>query len=354
MLVYTGVMVPVQALILLLPLAFPAAYLLGQWLGYPNLWALLPLAVTELVLPVADRLLGLDHRNPDEATERRWRGSRHGGALPFVCAAAHLALLGYGGWVLLALTPFNAFGAVVWTLGLGHYSGFLAINTAHELIHRRSRLARNIGGLLLSTVCYGTFKVEHLRGHHVDVATPNDPSSARLGESIYRFLPRAIGGNLVKAWRLESRRLDALGSSGWHWRNELWWWTGLSLVWLSLFWLAAGLAGAAFFVGQSLAAIASLETVNYIEHYGLRRQRLADGRYERPGLGHSWNSAHRLTNAMLLNLGRHSDHHVHAGRPYPLLRDTPQAPQLPAGYATMMQLAMIPPLWRRVMHPRIP
>jgi alkane 1-monooxygenase len=231
--------------------------------------------------------------------------------------------------------------------------GILAINTAHELIHKDSRLERAAGGMLLASVGYHGFKVEHLRGHHVHVATPEDASTARRGQSLWAFLPRALWRNTRAAWRLEALRLHGQGRPAWHWRNELLGWSAAWLVMAVAFAAWLGAAGVVFFVLQGLLAAASLEVINYVEHYGLERRRGTDGRYERVAPVHSWNSDFALSNLLLFQLQRHSDHHAYPKRRYAVLRHWPQAPQLPGGYAAMFVLAFCPPLWRRLVHPRL-
>jgi alkane 1-monooxygenase len=231
--------------------------------------------------------------------------------------------------------------------------GILAINTAHELIHKDGRLEPWAGGALLASVGYQGFKVEHLRGHHVHVSTPEDASSARFGQSLWDFLPRAMLRNTVNAWALEGERLRKLGHAAFSWRNELLWWTALWLAFAGAFLMALGAMGLVFFLLQGLLAAGSLEVINYVEHYGLERRKGADGRYERTTHLHSWNSDFALSNLLLFQLQRHSDHHAFPKRRYAILRHHEDSPQLPAGYAGMFVLALCPPLWHRVMDARV-
>jgi alkane 1-monooxygenase len=187
----------------------------------------------------------------------------------------------------------------------------------------------------------------------VHVSTPEDASSSRYNQSLYNFLPQAYVRNFMNAWKLEAERLKRKGQAPVSWRNELIWWYGISLLALVAFTVAFGWLGAAFFLGQSFIAFTLLEIVNYLEHYGLHRRKLDNGRYERTTPEHSWNSNYFLTNVFLFQLQRHSDHHAFAKRRYQVLRHHDIAPQLPAGYATMVVLACIPPLWRKVMNPRV-
>ena len=229
---------------------------------------------------------------------------------------------------VLALPAIHIVGFVV---SLGMVGGILAINVGHELIHRNNKAERFLGGVLLASVCYGVFKVEHVRGHHLRVCTADDPATARLNETAYAFVPRAIVGTYTHGWRLERERIDRAGLTG----------------------AAAGTAGLVVFGIASLVAIVELELVDYIEHYGLVRHRDANGKLEPVHYEHSWDYAGWLTNAFLINLQRHSDHHAHGGRAYGALNNHDEAPQLPVSYAGMLVVALIPPLYRAIIHPRL-
>ena len=202
-------------------------------------------------------------------------------------------------------------------------------------------------------MAYGHFFVEHNRGHHARVATPADPASARLGESFYAFLPRTLWGSLKSAWELEALRLRHRGLPVFGPANEnLRAWLATALLFGAL---GAGFGGPAllFLVVQAFYGITLLEVVNYLEHYGLLRPIGPDGRPVRCTPEHSWNSNHRVSNLFLFHLQRHSDHHAHPARRYQALRHFAQSPQLPSGYAGMLLLAYLPPLWRRVMDRRV-
>ncbi len=337
---------------LMTPLLPVAAWWLGRLSGAPDLLAWFTPLYIFGAIPVADYLLGEDRSNPGDEEIEALRSDRWYKVLLAACVPVMLVLLPWSAYIF-ANAGFSWPGKLGWALSIGLVSATLSINVAHELIHKRTRTERMAGGLLLSLVCYAGFKVEHVRGHHVNVSTPEDSSSARLGQSLYDFLPRAWYHNLVNAWRLEAKRLEYAGLPAWHWRNELIWWYALSLGVAIAFALTLGTAGVVFFLSQSLVAVTFLEIVNYLEHYGLQRRRLSNGRYERTTHLHSWNSNYLLTNLLLFQLQRHSDHHENPAREYQLLRHYEDSPQLPAGYATMMLLAMVPPLWRKVMDGRV-
>lgn len=241
----------------------------------------------------------------------------------------------------------------VFALAVGTATGGIGITVAHELGHRPSRLDRAIAKALLVSVGYGHFFVEHTRGHHVRVATADDPATAPRGMNVYRFILRSVVLGLVHAWQLESLRMARRGRSAWHPSN--WVVTGslLSAAALLLAGVLLGAKAAALLAGQAVVGVMLLEIVNYIEHYGLRR--VFDGqRHEPVQPHHSWNADHTVSNWLLLNLQRHSDHHAHIDRPYESLRTMPTAPQLPAGYPTMVLVALLPPLWRAVIDSRLP
>jgi alkane 1-monooxygenase len=229
----------------------------------------------------------------------------------------------------------------------------IAINTAHELGHKRASLERWLSKVALAQSGYGHFFVEHNRGHHVRVATPEDPASARLGESFYAFLPRTVAGSLRSAWELERARLEGTGSSPWTVRNDVLGAWSMTLVLYAALTAAFGPAVLPYLLIQSVLGFCLLEVVNYLEHYGLLRQRGEGGRYERTRAEHSWNSNSVASNVLLYHLQRHSDHHANPLRRYQSLRHVGTAPQLPTGYAGMIVLAAIPPVWRRVMDRRV-
>ena len=260
--------------------------------------------------------------------------------LQVLLVALALPVAQAGDWALVA-------GLAV---GVGFATGAQGITFAHELGHSRQRADRLLGWVLMTSVCYPQFMVEHYRGHHVRVATNADPASSRRGESLWRFLPRTLAGSFWHAWQLERLRLADRGRS----------WLASPLAWASSINLAcivllAGLGwyqALLFWLAQSAFAVWLLETVNYIEHYGLRRAENERGQREPFGVEHAWNADHVVSNSLLANLQRHSDHHMHAWKPYPALAALP-GPQLPTGYAGCLLLAAIPPLWFSLMEPRL-
>ncbi|MBW4934218.1 alkane 1-monooxygenase [Marinobacter sp. F4206] len=340
-------------LIAMIPLVLPPLLLAaGHATGLVNLFSWGVPVVVFGIIPVLDMLLGKDALNPDEEADVPRLNSEVFYRFITLGWVAGFAILLVWSMLELASGTFSAVGGLGWVLSIGIVGG-LGINVAHELIHKDAKLETRAGGLLLSLVCYGGFKVEHLRGHHVHVSTPEDASSSRYNQSLYEFLPQAYVRNFLNAWRLEAQRLERKGLTALSWRNELIWWYSISALACIGFTAAFGWLGAAFFLGQSFVAFTLLEIVNYLEHYGLHRRKLDNGRYERTTPEHSWNSNYFLTNVFLFHLQRHSDHHAYAKRRYQVLRHHEIAPQLPAGYAAMIVVAMIPPLWKRIMNPRV-
>ncbi len=304
-----------------------------------------------VLIPLLDHWLGPDTRNPpDEAVAALeadpWYRALVAGFVPI-----YYLLVVLGAW----MAPRYADQPWVWlglVLSVGAISGG-AINTAHELGHKHPAWERWLSRLTLAPVAYGHFYVEHNRGHHRRVASFEDPASSRLGESFWAFLPRTVIGSLRSAWQLERARLAGRGLGPWHWRNENLQAWSMTLGLFGGLTVAFGPWALLFLVLQAVYGFSLLEVVNYLEHYGLKRQRGADGRLERCRPEHSWNSNHVVSNLFLYQLQRHSDHHAHPARRFQALRDFPEAPQLPNGYAGMVLLAYIPWLWFRVMDRRV-
>ncbi|OAA25355.1 alkane 1-monooxygenase [Frankia sp. EI5c] len=257
--------------------------------------------------------------------------------------------LGCWAWTRGGLSVVEHVAVVV---ALGTVTG-IGINTAHELGHKRGRLERSLSKAMLAATAYGHFHVEHNRGHHVRVATPADPASARLGESFWRFWPRTVLGSLRSAWELETRRLRLRGRSPWSRHNEVLTSWAYTVVLFGALAGAFGPSALLFLALQAVVGFSLLEAVNYIEHYGLARERTSTGRYEKVDPRHSWNSDDVISNLALYHLPRHSDHHAFPTVRYQALRSFETAPQLPSGYGTMILVALVPRFWFSVMDPRV-
>ncbi|MGY6555867.1 MAG: alkane 1-monooxygenase [Wenzhouxiangella sp.] len=334
----------------LFPLLTPAAIALHASLG-SEWWLLLPVVLVYGLIPILDAALGEDGSNPPEAAVAQLEADAYYRVLPWLT----VPLYGFG----LVLSVWYAASAplswMAWVL-LAYSAGLvggLAVNTGHELGHKRDWTDQLLTRFALAVPFYGHFSVEHNFGHHAQVATPEDSASARLGESIYRFAAREIPGGLKRAIQIESQRQARRGRSFWTPHNEILqsWLISLLLQGALVLWL--GWAVLVFLVVHNLVAWWQLTSANYVEHYGLKRARLANGRYERCQPHHSWNSNHIVSNLLLFHLERHSDHHAHPQRRFQSLRDFPDLPRLPSGYFGMFVLAYLPWLWFRVMDPRV-
>lgn len=316
-------------------------------------WAWLPVALMYVALPLADHLTPLNPtaHSPEETT--LLTGTLAFRRLTWCWVPVQLATLVWALWVFTS-APLSRIEAIGLVMSVGTIAGGIGITYAHELIHRSDRFELAMGDVLLAMVTYPHFAIEHVYGHHRHVATPLDPVSARRGEGIYAFLVRSITGSLRHAWQLEVARVHKLNVSRWSFENRILVYArNLALVYLTVA-LGFGLRGVLFFAAQSAVAIVMLEAINYVEHYGLVRRQISPGQYERVSPRHSWDSNHRVSNWLLINLARHSDHHLLASKRYQALNSIEASPQLPAGYGTMLLLALVPPLWRHVMDPRIP
>jgi alkane 1-monooxygenase len=313
-----------------------------------------------VLLPLLDLRFGPDGQNPPEEIIEQLESDKYYryctyAFIPFQFAsvvfgaylftADNLSWLGYDG-------PLGWIGKVGVTLSVGVLGG-VGINTAHEMGHKKDSLERWLSKVTLAQTFYGHFFIEHNRGHHVRVATPEDPASARMGESLWAFLPRSIWGSLRSSWHLEAERMRRLDKSVLSIRNDVVNAWLMSVVLWGVLLAVFGWQLIPFIVIQAVFGFVLLETVNYLEHYGLLRQQATNGRYERCTPEHSWNSDHLVTNIFLYHLQRHSDHHANPTRRYQTLRSFAEAPALPSGYASMICLAYFPPLWRRVMDRRV-
>lgn len=317
----------------------------GEW----TLW--LPLLAVYSLIPLLDHLFPNDASNPPEQLVPQLETDPYYRVLNHLTVPLHFIVLISASWFVAVQQP-GWFGTLGLALVVGAIGGF-AVNTGHELGHKKEAADRIAARLVLAVPFYGHFTMEHNAGHHAQVATPEDSASARFGESIYRFATREIPGGIRRAWVLEGRRLQRRGFGAWSWRNHiLQSWAVSVLLYGGLLW-AFGLAVIPFLLIQIAWAWWQLTSANYIEHYGLLRQKMPDGRYERCRPHHSWNANHLASNLVLFHLERHSDHHAHAARRYQSLRHYEDVPQLPSGYFGMFLLAYVPALWFRVMDPRV-
>ena len=316
-----------------------------QWM----LW--LPILLSYLVIPILDWLIGVDNNNPPEELVPQLEADRYYRYLTYITIPLHWLVL-----ILMAAfvgTTELSFGSIVAiAITAGGYSG-LGINTAHELGHKQTAVEQWLAKICLADPAYGHFCVEHNRGHHVLVATPEDPASSRMGESIYRFALREIPGTFVRGWQLEKSRLEKQGKAIWSRHNNILQSYVISAVLQGTLIYLFGWIMLPFLLIHNVWAWYQLTSANYIEHYGLLRDKRDNGRYERCQPHHSWNANYILSNLALFHLERHSDHHANPMRRYQSLRNFSDIPQLPNGYYGMYLLAYIPWLWFRVMDKKL-
>lgn len=333
---------------IIVPLAPFLAWGMVSLTGLGAFWFFGPFLVF-VVFPLLDIAIGMDPSNPPDSVLKYLEQDRY-----YRWCTYLFIPIQYAGLVLACWLWTQGGLSVVESIGLALTMGVvggIAINTAHELGHKRDSAEKWLSRVALAQTGYGHFFIEHNRGHHVRVATPEDPASSRLGESFWAFLPRTVVGSLRSAWEIEGKRLDRLGASHWTLRNDILNAWAMTVVLFAALAIGFGPAVLPFLLLQAVIGFSLLEVVNYLEHYGLLRQKKEDGRYERCRAEHSWNSNNVASNVLLYHLQRHSDHHANPTRRYQALRHVDEAPQLPTGYAGMIVLAWIPPLWRRVMDP---
>src|SRR5664279_4267905 len=311
----------------------------------------LPLVISYGLMPLIDAVIGEDLNNPPEAVVPQLEEERYYRWLTSVTVPLHfVALIGCAWWVGTHELSWWAVLLMGYVAGAG--SG-LGINTGHELGHKRTSVEQWLARLVLAVPAYGHFTVEHGRGHHRWVSTPEDHASARMGESIYRFALRELPGGIVRAWRLERDRLAQQNKPTWSVDNViLQSYLVTAVLQLGLL-LAFGWVMLPFLLVHNLVAWWQLTSANYVEHYGLLRSRLASGQYEAPLPHHSWSTNHLVTHLVTFHLQRHSDHHANPSRRYQSLRHFEQLPQLPSGYFGMFPLAYVPALWFKIMDPRL-
>ncbi len=306
-----------------------------------------------IVTSILDVIAGQETRNPDTDTpEAELFWYRLITQIWFPVQAVTL----YGMiWYVTRTGDLAIWEKIVLFFGVGVISGSIGITYAHELMHQKNRLERWLGDLLLATVLYSHFRTEHLLVHHRYVGTPRDAVTARYNEGFHRMFFRVLTEGPGSAWRAEKQLLSRARRHPFHASNPFWRYGALQLAALTLAFAVGGWAGLGLFVWQAFVAVWQLELVNYVEHYGLTRRHLGDAKYEHVQPRHSWNADHKVTNWMLINLQRHSDHHYKPDRRFPLLQTygEDEAPQLPVGYPGMTAMAMIPPMWRRRMNPRV-
>jgi alkane 1-monooxygenase len=328
---------------------------IGMWrLTGRGVWFWIGPIVILGVVPAIDLVAGLDRANPPDDVIEALERDRYYRWITYLFLPIQYA--GFvGAMYLVAHGGLSTVDKVGIAISIGCIGG-IGINTAHELGHKKEANERWLSKIALAQSFYGHFYIEHNRGHHVRVATPEDPASARMGESFYQFWPRTVVGSLRSAWSLEKKRIARRKQHPWRLSNDvLNAWLMSAVLWAAMV-VLFGARITPYLVIQAVVGFSLLEVVNYMEHYGMLRQKVGVGereRYERVDPSHSWNSNNIATNVLLYHLQRHSDHHANPTRRYQSLRDYEESPVLPTGYAGMIVLAIVPAVWRRVMDPRV-
>lgn len=311
----------------------------------------LPLVISYGFMPLLDLLIGEDENNPPEAVVPQVDADRYYRWLTWIVVPLHfVALIGCAWWVS---THALSWWAIVMLAYVAGTDSGLGINTGHELGHKHTAIEQWLARLVLAVPAYGHFTVEHGRGHHRFVSTPEDHASSRMGESIYRFALRELPGGIKRAWQLEKQRLATEKRSAWSVHNTMLQSYAITAALQIGLLIALGWVMVPFLAIHNIVAWWQLTSANYVEHYGLLRERLPNGQYETPQPHHSWNTNHLVTNLALFHLQRHSDHHAYPSRRYQSLRHFEQLPQLPSGYFGMFPLSYVPALWFKVMDPRL-
>lgn len=324
------------------------------------LWMCLPVVFSFVVLPLLDHIVGEDTSNVPGDRVHIISADGYYRFITYLWTWLQLVFLLWCMFVISTGMIAHTWLQLLFALNCALVTGGVGITIAHELGHKKSRLERFYGKSLLMMVCYMHYYIEHNRGHHVRVATPEDPATAKKNENFYHFWVRSVIGGYRHALKLERTRLEKRGHPFFSVHNEMIRFAVFPLLFggaatLFVTWLSGRFTWEvpAFFFLQSLLAFTLLELVNYIEHYGIMRKEIAPGKYERVNPLHSWNSSHLLSNFFLFQLQRHSDHHVHAHKRYQVLDHHNESPQLPFGYPTMLLVALVPPLWFSMMNKRL-
>jgi alkane 1-monooxygenase len=325
-----------------IPFLALASVPLGFMLG--GAWSWLTVATAPAALVVLDGVLGGDEDTPAGPDAWVYR------LLPWLYIPLQIAVIVWGAAVLGG-PGVGLVRALGLTASVGFTGGVFGMLAAHDMVHSRRSVERGLGLTMLAAMGYMHFRIAHIQGHHRRAATPEDPASARLGESAFAFVARSVAGQWREAWAFERERLVRAGRPNAVVANRMIQYGGWQLLVLAMF-AALGPLALAFWIAQAVLSIIHLELFNYVAHYGLSRRRGPSGALERIAPRHSWNASRRMNNWALFNMGRHADHHRSGSRQYQRLENVPQSPELPCGYAGAVILALAPPLWRRIMDPR--
>ncbi|MGG7099977.1 alkane 1-monooxygenase [Rhodococcus sp. 24CO] len=335
---------------LLIPLSPFLSWFLVDRLGLGLFWAT-GAWILVLIIPIIDLIAGRDGQSPPGYAILPLQKDRYYRWCTYFFVPIQYAGLAFACWCWVN-APMATGEKIALAMTVGVVAG-VGINAAHELGHKNESVERWLAKIVLAQSFYGHFFVEHNHGHHVRVATPDDPASARFGESFWMFLSRSVIGGVKSSWKIETARVRRRGKLTWGVQNSILQTSAMSIVLFGGLITVFGWQIAPWLALQAIAGISFLEAANYIEHYGLLRKRRSDGSFMKVRPEDSWNSDHIVSNVFLYQLQRHSDHHANPLLRYQSLRSSPAAPQLPAGYAVMIVCAWIPPLWRWLMDRRV-
>lgn len=319
--------------------------------SFKKAWALTGPILLHVIIPVVDHIVGQDQNNPTATQIKLLEQDPYYARLVKAFIPLQYAANIYAGYIVSQKTT-SLLDKILLGISMGAING-IAINTAHELSHKPDRLNHLLSHLALIPTGYNHFRIEHPYGHHKRAATPEDPASSRMGESYYQFWPRTVLGSLKSAIAIERHRLQRKAKSFWSKENELLLGWGMASVFHLTMLAQFGRGIMPYLATQAFYGLSLFELINYIEHYGLLRQRKDNGQYERMMPQHSWNNNNIVTNLFLYQLQRHSDHHAFPNRAFQALRHFDEAPQLPSGYASMLLPALIPSLWFYIMDPLV-
>lgn len=338
----------------IIPSLVVVGYYLDGW------WNYTAIVFSLVLMPLIDQQMGIDTSNPTDPDLKIKGEEFYYRFVTYVWTYVHVAFVFWGCFAVSRGVIQTGYEWVGFLVSFSLVTGGIGITVAHELGHKKSSLERFYSKVLLMTVSYMHFYIEHNRGHHVLVATPEDPATARKNESFYAFWIRSVFGGYAHAWKLENESMRRKGLPAFHWKNSMIWFGVLPFIFCAfvttLF--SYGSGGILweipiFFFAQSFLSFTLLELVNYVEHYGIMRKEITPGRYERVNPIHSWNASQLLSNFFLFQLQRHSDHHANAIKRYQVLNHYDESPQLPFGYPTMILIATVPPLWFGMMNKRL-
>jgi len=333
---------------MLVYLIFPFAVIMTSSLGLflSPIWAFAPFIWVLIVVPIFDFLLPNLNKEDNNLDEKKF----HNFSLVIILPGI-FALIIYG-LIKVSQNNISYLEAAALGAAVGMSGGAIGITTAHELIHRSNKKMRAIGVMLLVLCMYGHFRIEHIYGHHKNFATKEDPATAKKGENFYSFLMRCILMSLNSSWKIEKSLLKKKNLSPYNFRNRMFHYFFLEIILLIMSFIFAGINGLIFILLHSAVSITLLELVDYIQHYGLERKKV-NGKYENYGEHHSWNSRHTSANWSTFNLGLHAEHHQSASKHYPLLSQKKRILEMPNNYPIMIIMALIPPIWFKVMDSKL-